>query len=234
MLRIHSMKTCLAVLLLLSSLVTVVHPDGIPLDRRTGRIIGPHTIITLAESQSEEIETLGTLTLTSEQWRQLRAIGPRCPKRFDAVLPITYRDPTPEGWGLYAIQLSRSEVAVDHDVITKPADWEFESEVTKSQWDYVDLYVDRRGQFYSKGVLIPFPRILELFRASSGHLPPRPDRPGKDGLSIPELERRRELSITLPVGLSRESAALKTRLGELYKIAKTAGWRTPDDHGTPQ
>ena len=48
---------------------TLVLADGIPLDRKTGEVTVPHTIVTLTAEQVEETQTLGTFTLTPEQWR---------------------------------------------------------------------------------------------------------------------------------------------------------------------
>lgn len=222
------MKFQLFFLLLLVLAAPFVRGDGIPVDHRTGRVKVPHSVLRLTESQSEEIETLGTLTLLPEQWQQMRALGPSCPKRFDAVVPVTSRDPAPES-AAYVIQLSSVEVALVHSVIADPVTPGFASELADLSRD-ISLYADRRGQFYYLGVLIPFSRLIQSMSASSGKWPTETNPPSPGRMPPPQFERQRELGVELPIGLSRHSTTLKSRLDKLFQAAKAAGWRTPDDY----
>lgn len=182
--------------------------DGIPVT--AGKVDTPHEIITLNTSQAEEIETLGTLTLTKDQFEKLRLIGPFCPKRFETVLPVSWDDCTCD-MDCYAIQLSEKEVAVTHSQIEWPAWRDLElrfSEVHQG----LSFRADRRGQFYWQGTLIPFPKLLELLKASDGKA-----KPG----NIPD---KNQICIKLPVGTSPDSAVFSDRLGKLREAATKAGW----------
>ena len=163
--------------------------------------------MTLSESQSEEIDTLGTLTLSTDQWKRVRAVTADCPKRIDAIVPVTSIDPAPEDQ-FYGIQVSGSQVAVADGMIV---DLKFVGET---------LYVDRHGQFYCAGVLIPYRNLIEKYAATSG----------KTGNKDPLAPQERELFVQVPLGMSRDSAALKDRLDRLFKVAAASGWRTPDDY----
>jgi hypothetical protein len=198
------MRISLACLFLFAG---IAWADGIPVS--DGRVTEAHTVLELSDSQAEEVDVLGSLTLSPGQFAQLRAIGPSCPKRFEAVVPVTWNDCTCD-MNLYAIQLSRQRVAVLHSQIEVPAARVLE-EILKEQ-DDLYLHVDRRGQFHHGGVLIPFPRVLELIGESSGKA-----RPG----NIPE---ELQLSVELPVGLDRNSPVLKGRLDQLRDAASKRGW----------
>ena len=198
------MKSSLAFLLLLAGIAS---GDGIPV--ADGQVTAAHTVLELSDSQAEEVDVLGSLTLNPAQFAKLRAIGPSCPKRFETVLPVTWNDCTCD-MNLYAIHLSRQRVAVLHRQLEVPAAQVLENRL-KEQGDLF-LHADRRGQFYHDGVLIPFPRLLELIGQSSGKA-----RPG----NIPE---ELQLMVELPVGLDRNSAALRTRIDELRDAATRGGW----------
>ena len=73
--------------LLMASLLTsasLVLADGIPVNRKTGKVEVPHTVVSLTEEQIEETQTLGTFTLTPEQWRDIRR-SPRSARRGSAT-----------------------------------------------------------------------------------------------------------------------------------------------------
>lgn len=201
-------------MLLVTSLCGVVLADGIPVNRETRRVSVPHTVIKLSTSQSEEIETLGTLTLSPDQWRHLRTIGRSCPKRIQNILPVTWADCTCD-LSPYGIQLSRGEVAITHSQISDvvPADLEVEIEQGSGIW----LRVDSRGQFYHNGVLVPFPHLVRLIAASAGKIPQG------------SASQERYMGIELPVNLRRDSDVLKTRLDTLNQTAKSAGWKTQEN-----
>lgn len=193
-------------LIMLSVLSTAVLGDGgIPVDRATNQVTSPHVRLTLSDSQKEEIETMGTLTLSSEQWQSLRAVSTACPKRIERILPSTYRDCGCALIGLfYGIQLSPDQVAVTHDQISGvPDSADVQSALnTRSE---LCLRMDRRGQFYYGGALIPFSDLLKMV-ANSG-------------------KKERWLGVARPIGMKRDSAVAKERLDALFKAGEAAGWR---------
>ncbi|MES2923903.1 MAG: hypothetical protein V4819_20285 [Verrucomicrobiota bacterium] len=206
------MKSLIRQLLILGFSIGIVSADGgIPVDLATHSVKVPHTLLTVSESQREEIDVVGTLTLTPDQWKELRAIGPDCPKRIDRILLETYDDC---GCDLidvfYAIQLNTGAVAVTHDQLS--SGWGFRKlQLALSESDTLQLRVDPRGQFYHEGILIPFPRLLDLVKASS-------KKPRADGIIL------RKIGVVRPTGVSRKDAAVADRLETLFKTAEAAGW----------
>ena len=184
--------------------------DGLPISRKDHKVLEPHTLITLNQSQVEEAETLGTLTLTSDQWAGLRKIGPACPKRFENIFPFDLQDNVGESEP-YAILLSRTTAAIIHSDI-QALSAEYYSIVLWQQGD-LNLKVDSKGQFYFDGKLIPYPLLLQAISSRPA------DTPGY------QYPRENTLQFTIPVGMSRESDVLKTRLSEVEATARKAGWK---------
>jgi hypothetical protein len=205
------MKTIMMVLMTVVFTCTIL-ADGIPIDRKTGRINEPYTAIKITESQVEEIETLGTLTLTNIQWKQLRAIGGNCPKRFQNVLPITWNDCTCD-MSPYAIQLSRDSVAIIHSEIKGDLGLELQSFLMESS-EYISLSVDHRGQFYYKGFLIPFDKLVNIIETATIK---------KSNNSNDD----RYLFIFRPLGMTIKSPQLERRINKLHEVAKKAGLAIP-------
>jgi hypothetical protein len=199
------MKTLPRIFVVLSAFSSAALGDGgIPVDRATNQVTLPHVMLTVSESQTEEIETMGTLTLSSEQWQQLRAISSACPKRIEEILPSTYRDCGCALIGVfYGIQLSPSQVAIPHYEISGESDNTNVRSALNSSTKLI-LRMDRRGQFYYGGALIPFGDLLQLFA-----------NPGKSD---------RKLGVVRPIGVKRDGAIAKERLDTLFKTAATAGW----------
>ncbi len=163
-------------------------------------------MLTISESQTEEIESLGTLTLSSEQCQELRAISTGCPKRIERILPVTYRDCGCALIGVfYGIQLSPSQVAVTHSEISGGSEKSDVRNALESGTDLI-LRMDGRGQFYFGGALIPFGDLLKMV-ANSG----KPDS-------------NRMLGVVRPIGVTRDSPVAKDRLDALFKAAKAVGW----------
>jgi hypothetical protein len=182
--------------------------DGIPVDKKTGRILAPYTVIKISDSQIEEIETLGTLTLTDEQWKHMRAIGKNCPKRFQNILPITWNDCTCD-MSPYVIQMSRDSVAIIHSEIQGIVGAELQSFLVESSED-ISLNVDHRGQFYFKGFLIPFDDLLRIIASSTIN-------------TSPQSNHNRYLFIFHPLGMTSKSPQLKSRIKKLHETAIAAG-----------
>jgi hypothetical protein len=201
-----SLTACLSLVVLCAAAAL---GDGIPVDRGTRKVTVPHTVLSLTASQAEEVEILNTLTLTDEQWKQLRAVGPLCPKRFTTILPVDYDDCTC-GVSCYVIQLSRTEVAVPHYEINGEAPGQLYEDLMHGS--RLGLRVDGRGQFYFEGVLIAFPRLIETLKKSNGKI--------SNGNEVVQ----RPFYVQMPLGVHRNSAVTKSRLDTLYATAKAAGW----------
>jgi hypothetical protein len=201
------MRRCIALLAALASAVSCVLADGIPVDHKTGKVTAPHTVLDLNASQVEEMEVLGTVTLTAGQWESLRGKCRAVPKRFDTVLAITYRDCTCE-LNNYCIALNPRQVAVlcfdDEILSTYTLSW---------QLDESPICMDRRGQCYVKGVLIPFQTLLDAIAVG-------PPKPLEDG-----SESKEHYIAILPAPLeSRKSSALSSRIAKVRETARQAGW----------
>lgn len=192
------------------AVATVARGDGLPFSEKEHKVVGPHTVLTLNQSQVEETETLGTLTLTADQWEAMRKIGPSCPKRFDTLYPFDLHDNVGETEP-YVILLSRTTAAILHNDI-QALSAEYYSIVLWQQ-GALELKVDRKGQFYFEGKLIPYPQLLQAISSRPADTP---------GYRYP---RENTLQFTLPVGMSRESGVLKTRLSEVEATARKAGWK---------
>ena len=193
----------------LVSSATLVLADGIPLDRKTGEVTVPHTIVTLTAEQVEETQTLGTFTLTPEQWREIRAKSPQCPKRFNNVVPVTWNDCTcglEEG---YVIALSRDRIAVLHDgtsaVSVEMASYELFKNID------ITLRVNERGEFHLGGKLIPFPTLLKALALA-------PESNGERA-----VHTQHWLNVELPAGAKSTDAVYESRLKQIADAAEKAG-----------
>ena len=192
-----------------------VRADGIPVDRATHRVTVPHDLITLSDSQAEEVESLGTLTLDQDQWRRLRAVSPSYPQRIETLVAASYSDCTCD-MGSYGIALSRTRVAVPRGQFDGPA----AGRLLEPGHDetVLGLRMDRRGQFYHQGVLVPFPELLTALRA-------RTPSPGDT--------TERWLVVELPVGVTPQDATVATRLARVTAAARAAGWSVPGGSTEP-
>lgn len=187
--------------------------DGIPVDRKTGKVEAPHTIVTLTAEQIEETQALGTFTLTAEQWRNIRQKSPQCPKRFNNVLPVTFNDCLCGIDGEYVIALSRERIAVLHygdaGVSVESVRYKLFSNGTTS------LRMNDRGEFYVDGKLVPFPTLLKAFAT-----PPDAAKGSKDGSGSTNT---RWLVVELPVGSKPTDAVFESRLKEIAAAAEHIG-----------
>lgn len=230
-----------AISLTITSLVasaTLVLADGIPLNRKTGKVTVPHTIVSLTAEQIEETQTLGTFTLTQEQWHEVRAKSPQCPKRFNNIVPVTWNDCTcglEEG---YVIALSRDRVAVLHDGTSGMSVERVGYELFKS--NNITLRMNERGEFHLGGHLIPFPTLLKAFAAASENA--KRDGEGKD--SGPATKGGREaheehyLNMELPAGAKPTDTVYESRLRQIAAAADQAGiqhalFPHPNDESDP-
>jgi len=92
----------------------------------------------------------------------------RCglPKRIDQLVLETYDDCGCDLAGaFYGIQLNSGAVAVTHGQLTGGLGYQ-NLIVALAESREIKMRVDARGQFYFGGVLIPYPRLLEMVTAS--------------------------------------------------------------------
>lgn len=189
--------------------------EGPPVNRKTGEVTVPHTIITLNDSQQEELDTLGSVTFTPDQWASLRKVSNTCPKRIGTVIPVDYNDCTCGLDEEYAIAVAPDRLAVLHN------EWRDSSLVWFfSSRDMITLRVDRRGQFYYEGALVPYRSLLESVRVTAEQR----KESDKETNKVPYLYAE------IPIGLTRESVTLKERIDELYELAEAGGWETPNKY----
>lgn len=185
---------------------TLALADGIPVDRKTGEVKVPHTVVSLTEEQVEETQTLGTFTLTSDQWRKIREKSPQCPKRFNEVLPVTYNDCLCGVGSEYVIALSRDRVAVllhgDSGVNVESLRYMLFND------GFAPLRMNERGELHLGGKPIPFPTLLKAFAT-----PPDDGKRNDD----------RYLNVELPVGSKPTDAVFESRLRQIAAAADRIG-----------
>ena len=202
--------------LLITSLfasATLILADGIPLNRDTGEVTVPHTVVPLTAEQVEETQTLGTFTLTPEQWREIRAKSPQCPKRFNHIVPVTWNDCTCGMEDGYAIVLSRDRVAVLHDSISGVSVEMVSYGLFKSS--NITLRVNERGEFHLDGKVIPFSTLLKAFAAASESA--KRDNGGRENPS------HFWLNVELPAGVKPTDDVYESRLKQIADAADKAG-----------
>lgn len=205
--------------------VISVHAEGIPVDHKTGRIEFPHTVVTLTADQIEETQSLGTFTLTSDQWKGLRKIAPRTPKRFQNIIPVTYDDCCCGMEGPYVIAISKDRMAVLHEGEGPVGVEEIRYQLFVSQ-RVVTFVVNERGEFHLNGTLVPFPVVLSALSAA---LPDaKRDKDGNLMVTVQEygesFTTRRAIDVELPMGAKLTDAVYATRLKQVADTAKQTGF----------
>lgn len=186
-------------------LTAVSFGDGIPAEN--GKLTVPHTIITPNVSQVEEMTVLNTLTLTKEQWLELRKVSPNTPKRLVGIVPVTHNDCTC-GMEVGAIRMKDGKVGVIHEEQTAGSlAWRFD------QKNRLDLAVDERGQFYFEGILVRYPVLLETIRKSKPMTKERAPNGWEGGAYI-----------SVPPGMSHTDAVFAGRLKEIFGELAGKGW----------
>lgn len=208
------MKTIQHFTLALTLLITTqtALADGLPIDSSRERIVVPHSFLKISNSQLEEIIAIGTFTFSSDQWTKIRSLRAACPKRIETVYPRDWNDCTcdSEG-GPYVIQWDHDTIAVVLPTIRDDPAAELINRLADS--DGVFLSMDVRGQFYHRGILIPYQKLLKAIEVKA--------EPNKNNItsSAPSV------SIDIPLELSSESPTLKTRLTELRLKLESFGWK---------
>ena len=198
------MKTHLILALL--TLPAACLADGLPKDEN-GNLTVPHTLVTPNASQVEEIETLNSITLTKEQWAELRKVSPNTPKRLEGIVPITWNDclcATPCG----AVRMKDGKIAVWHETQDAKA---LSYRINPSR--QLTLMIDRRGQFHLNGVLVHYKVLIEAIRASEAVKPGERD---EYPAGIAELK--------VPPGMRADDPVFIDRLTSIYTELAAKGW----------
>ena len=199
--------------------------DGIPVDRKTGEVTVAHTVVSLTAEQIDETQALGTLTLTSEQWREVRTKSPQSPKRFTNILPLPWPDRSFGADVEYVIELSRDRMAVPHKEdysvsVTYLRDELFKDSITS-------LRVNERGMYHLGGNLVPFPTLLTAFATPPDNA--QRDAEGKLVITATidgrEMTVPRWLGVKLPAGAKPTDAVFHFRLKQLADAADQIGLR---------
>lgn len=197
------MKTTSPILALLLSAVSF--GEGIPVEN--GKLTVPHTIITPNASQVEEMTVLDSVTLTKEQWAELRKVSPNTPKRLVGIVPVTYNDCTCD-MEVGAILMKDGKIGVIHQEQTAPSlVWCFD------QKKRLDFELDERGQFYFEGILVRYPVLLETIRKSKPLTKERAPNAWEGGAYI-----------SVPQGMSQTDAVFAGRLKEVFGELAAKGW----------
>jgi hypothetical protein len=194
-------------------------------DRKTGEITAPHTVVSLTAEQIDETQALGTLTLTPEQWRDVRAKSPQSPKRFNTIVPVPWPAGIRDVEGEFVIELSRDRMAVPHDE-GSPATVESVREALFKD-SIISLRVNERGMYHLGGKLIPFPTLLKALAAPPDDAPR--DDEGKlivtatiDGR---EMTAPRWLGVKMPAGAKPTDPVFESRLKQIAAAADQMGLR---------
>ncbi|HEY8961914.1 MAG TPA: hypothetical protein VIM57_06880 [Luteolibacter sp.] len=204
-------------LVLMAALATpwLAWAEGLSLDEK-GNLQSPHTVVTLNESQQEELITMESVTLTVEQWQNLRKVSPNTPKRLQGFIPITYRDCFC-GVSFDAIQLSATQIAIMH-LPQSPESllWRLNGKQSLA------FYVDRRGQFYLEGVLTQFPKLLAAIEKSERFVlkPKNHTEPEEIFADV----YPGQASIEVPMGMLQTDAIFKERIHQVYYALARKGW----------
>jgi hypothetical protein len=186
---------------------TEVRADRVPVDLKTRTVTEEHILLEVSDAQAEEMDTQDTLTLTTEQWKLLRTKGLMWPMRLEWI--VNYDEDTC-GCAL----MGHTGIRLDEKKIAIVPGYN-ETENARQALDAakengtISLRVDRKGQFYAKGVLLPFRDVLSYFQ--------EPANPSDE-------KRQPNLSIRFPVGIDRRSDAVKERVDQLETAAQSAGW----------
>jgi len=217
------MKSITTITLLGSLCISFLRADGIPVDRETNKVLIPHIIVSITPEQKEETQALGTFTLTTAQWKALRAKAPEMPKRFDEVIPVTWNDCTCGVEWPYVIQFPDDKMAIllGDGLAMNREEW---SEQLYSDTG-IGLRANERGEFFHDGKLVPFPTLLSALSS-----PPKSLSRDKNGKLFKPMtdegykyDSQFFLYVSLPVGAKPTDAIYATRLKKLAAIADRVG-----------
>ncbi|MBN8458378.1 MAG: protein kinase [Verrucomicrobia bacterium] len=198
---------------------------GMPVDRKTGEVTVPHTVVSLTTEQIDETQTLGTLTLTPEQWRLVRTKSPESPKRFTTIVPLPWPEDIQNVEGNYVIELSRDRMAIPYGKDAPPTVETVRGRLFKD--GITSLRVNERGMYHLDGKLVPFPTLLQALAT-----PPDDARRDEDGKLIVthttdgrKTTVPRWLGVKLPAGAKADDAVFQYRLQQIAAAADQIGLR---------
>ena len=212
----NNMKTIpVAITLALAGIATFSIGRDISEDKiAAGKTVERQTL-TLDRSQQEEIETLGSLTLTHEQWKALREIDPSSPKRFNSVMHAEHQDcKCCYMNGFKIVQTHPDKVVIErywgdglnHALLL------LEGRIDKG---CLDLYFDSNGNLFHRGRMIPFEQIDDALK--------RKPRIRNVGGRVSPMSPS-SLDVWWPVGVAFEDQKLRAIYDRLVGTAKQAGW----------
>lgn len=198
-----------AILFALALSTFTLFAEGLPKDEE-GNLDCPHLTISLNESQVEEIETLDTVTLTKQQWQEVRKSSPNTPKRLKGILPITHNDCTC-GESFQAVQLSEKKLALFIEPQT-PEQLAF----LISSKESLTFRLDGRGQFYLDGILTRFPNLIAALKQSdSAPAEVQPDEPWTPAGTV---------VITIAPLADHDSSVYHGRIIQVAHLLREKGW----------
>jgi hypothetical protein len=203
------MKTrTLSLLVLLAP--SLLFGAGLSLNESRTKFEGSHYLVKLNEDQLEEVTVVGTLTLTRDQWQEVRKLSPSTPKRIEDIFPCTHNDCTcgmeEETYGVWFKDGTVAVVYRDAPVPFEKLDAESKDKLAKD----LSFRMDERGQFYHDSKLIPYSEVksrVAYLRA----------------LPVDKKSEGSFLEIEIPPTCKASDPALAGRLKELQTIAKTVG-----------
>ena len=187
---------------------TQILGDGIPVNKK-GEILVPHIKLNLLDFQIEELEILGSVTLSTQQYDLLKTIGNNVPKRFNTILSINYDDCTC-GIGLYAIQTASDSIAIINKLLQRDPKSELQFKVCELQED-VNFYVDSESHINFNGITLSDEQIVEVFQYFSKI---------KEDLEV----RKHKYAIFNYSFNQKRDEKLEERINKISTSIKSAGW----------
>lgn len=193
----------IALSLVLSALC---HADGLP-KNEIGELTAKHMLIEPNPSQVEEMEVLNSVTLTKEQWAEVRKVSPNTPKRLQGIIPITWNDCLCEE-RCEAVRMLDGKLAIfleDQSVQT--------ISFRINPFGSLVLQVDHRGQFHLNGILVKYKTLIDAIRASE---PVKPEH-RKDYVGG-------TAKLDVPPGMNVEDPVFEDRITSVYVELAAKGW----------
>lgn len=180
--------------------------DGIPVNAEH-KITVPHSVIDLSDDQIDEIESLGTLTLTSAQFEKLRKLSPGISRRYTHVLSLEHIGCTCFDYP-FCLRMDEKHAAIIHE----------EFDLDRIRWkmgesSFINIYADSKGGFYLNGVAIPLPMLLQSIDLG----------PKKHSPDLQPKEMR--LAVILPAAINKIPKKLHDTLKQIEMHAIKHGWQ---------
>jgi hypothetical protein len=195
-----------SILLALLALPMAALADGLPKDENDNLTV-PHTFVAMTPSQVEEMEVLDSVTLTKEQWAEIRKVSPNTPKRLQGILPITWNDCLC-CVRCEAVRMKDGKLAIFHEEQNAQA---LKYRINPAR--KLRLMVDRRGQFHLDGILVHYKVLIAAIRASD------PVKPGARNLDDSGLAE-----IDTPAGMDHDDPVFFERLTSIHTELAAKGW----------